>query len=493
MSAREKLQKRLHRRKHNREVHRRRHQPRRTLREQRAIQHLRALLDHLHKLPRVMFDDTSVELIPSNARAVAGYVNGAYQTIAALRLRFKGRRIVSIAVNSLGRAMYLDIERGNATIADAAGWWKRNRDHGARGFYISESEAAALVAALEAAGIHLDEYVLWTAHYSDEYGRHVCGPKTCGCNVAADGTQWTDRANGKSLDESWLHPSFWRKLKAPLTSPVSSRPKPTHRPERTPRMLKTGKLPFVADERDLKLSTYLTTTDLPTPPADFGHEDLVTDWAMLGNGPDDSVAPGFEGAGDCVFAGGDHETLMLGAEGGHHPAFTGRQAIADYSAVTGYVVGEESTDRGTEVRAALKYRKATGLADSAGHRHHIGAFLQLDKDLDKVFQAAYLFGCVGIGIEFPESAMDQFNEGKPWDVVEGSPIDGGHYVPVVGRSSGNLVVVTWGKTQEMTPDFFARYCDEAWVYLSSSALDGDGETPDGFDKAQLLADLHALG
>jgi hypothetical protein len=211
MSAIDKLREKLHRRKHNREVHRRKHQRKRTLREMRAVQHLRALIDHLHRLPRVMFDDTSVDLIPSNARAVAGYVNGIFQTIGAVRLRFKGRRIVTIAVNSLGRAQFLDIERGNATIADAARWWKLNKDHGARGFYIAESEAAALVAALEAAGIHRDEYILWTAHYMGK--RHICGPKTCGCSVAADGTQWTDRANHKSLDESWLHPSFWRRLK----------------------------------------------------------------------------------------------------------------------------------------------------------------------------------------------------------------------------------------------------------------------------------------
>jgi hypothetical protein len=210
VSALDRLRERLHRRKHNREVHRRKHRPRRTHREMRAIQHLRALIDHLRKEPRVMFDDTSVELIPRFARAVAGYVNGLYITVPALRLRFKGRRIVTIAVSSAARAQFLDIESGNATIADAPGWWERNKDLGARGFYIAESEAAALVAYLEAHGIHRHEYILWTAHYDGT--RHICGPTSCGCPVEADGTQWTDRANNESLDESWLHRSFWRRL-----------------------------------------------------------------------------------------------------------------------------------------------------------------------------------------------------------------------------------------------------------------------------------------
>lgn len=157
-----------------------------------------------------MFDDTSIDLIPRVARAVAGYVNGLYVTVPGLRLRFKGRRIVTIAVSSDAAAHFLDIEAGNATIADAPGWWGRNKAH-ARGFYIAESEAAEFVAYLQAHGIHRHEYVLWTAHYDGT--RHICGPKTCGCAVEADGTQWTDRANGKSLDESWLHRSFWRLLR----------------------------------------------------------------------------------------------------------------------------------------------------------------------------------------------------------------------------------------------------------------------------------------
>ena len=210
VSRRDRLRKRLYRRKHNREVHRRKHQHYRTLREMRAIRHLRALIDHLHKEPRVMFDDTSVELIPGSARVVAGYVDGLYRTVSTLRVRFKGRLIVTIAVLSGDHAQFLDIESGNATIEDAPGWWERNKDHGARGFYIAESEAAALVAHLKAHGIHRHQYVLWLAHYWGP--RHICGPKTCGCPVGADGTQWTDRSNDRSLDESWLHRSFWRRL-----------------------------------------------------------------------------------------------------------------------------------------------------------------------------------------------------------------------------------------------------------------------------------------
>jgi hypothetical protein len=243
--------------------------------------------------------------------------------------------------------------------------------------------------------------------------------------------------------------------------------------------MKLGKLPFTDDDRDLRLA------DLQEPlgyPEEFGHEEGI-DWqGMLGN----------DEAGDCVWAGAAHENIVLGAEGGHHPTFSTENILKDYSAVTGYVVGDESTDKGTEVRAAMKYRKAKGIHDASGHRHHIGAYLRLKpKDLGELYRAVYTFGVVGIGIEFPESAMNQFNEGNTWRVSNGSPIVGGHYVPVVARRDGQPVCVTGGKTQPMTEAFFETYCDEAWCYVSSSALK-DGKTPDGLDKTELLAALKSI-
>jgi hypothetical protein len=102
------------------------------------------------------------------------------------------------------------------------------------------------------------------------------------------------------------------------------------------------------------------------------------------------------------------------------------------------------------------------------------------------------FGAVGVGIQFPRSAMQQFNAGQPWDVVPGSPSDGGHYVPCVGRNShGNLLVVTWGRLHAMTPEFFQRYNDENCAYLSFEMLK-DGKSPEGFDQAALESDLRTL-
>lgn len=251
--------------------------------------------------------------------------------------------------------------------------------------------------------------------------------------------------------------------------------------------LKLGKKPATHDDRDLLFAKY-ATAQLPTPPAEFGHETLygAKAWGMLGN----------DQWGDCAWAGPAHETMILTTEGAKPATFTTESVLSDYSAGTGFdpnagPSGSNPTDQGSEVRDVLKYRAKTGIVDGAGARHKVGAYVKLNqKDLDQVLQAAYVFEVVGLGIEFPGSAMDQFNEGKPWDVVKGAQIEGGHYIPLVAHRE-NLEVITWGALQQMTPAFLAKYCDEAWAYISLEDLKA-GKSPEGFDLEQLTSDLAAL-
>jgi hypothetical protein len=248
-------------------------------------------------------------------------------------------------------------------------------------------------------------------------------------------------------------------------------------------MLRLGKRPARPGAIKLKLRDYINLSVLPAPPAEFGHDGLVkSPWGMLGN----------DAAGDCVWAGGAHETMVWNAEAGIVVSFDDTCVLSDYSAVTGYVVGDDSTDQGTDMQTAAAYRKATGLLAADGTRHKVGAYLEIEAgNLEEHLTAAYLFGAVGIGITFPDSAMDQFNAGQPWSVVTGSTIEGGHYVPFLARRAGMFVVVTWAAEQQMQDSFFAANNDESVVYLSSERLKG-GKSLDGFDLDQLNADLAAL-
>jgi hypothetical protein len=245
--------------------------------------------------------------------------------------------------------------------------------------------------------------------------------------------------------------------------------------------LKLGLQPLAADPKDFYFERYRFKANLPTHPAAFGHENLVKSWGMLGN----------DQYGDCVLAGAAHETMLWNAMAKKAVSFTPRAVLSDYSAITGFDPRDPSTDQGTDMRAAAKYRQKTGVVDAKGKRHKIGAYVFLDpQNLEQLTEALWLFGAVALGVQMPQSAMDQFNQGQPWDVVKGSPIEGGHYVPAVSLR-GNINVVTWGKVQPVTQAFLKKYATSAIAYLSEEML-LNGKSLEGFDLATLKADLASL-
>ena len=249
--------------------------------------------------------------------------------------------------------------------------------------------------------------------------------------------------------------------------------------------MKLGKLPARPDAIKFKLQSYIDETALPTPPLRFGHYSKVTvPWGELGN----------DVCGDCVWAGSGHETMTWRAAAGSSiPSFTPKEIISSYSDVTGYD-GTDATDYGTDVQQACSYRQKTGITDGQ-NRYKIDSYVALRVgDVNELVLATYLFGVAGIGIEFPLTAWTQFRTGQPWDIAGPSRIDGGHYIPCVGRNSkGNFLVVTWGRLQAMTPRFYAKYSDEAVAYVSLDSINSTNlVTPEGFDIAKLRRNLAAL-
>jgi hypothetical protein len=205
----------LRARKHNRERKRRLKQGHRARREAGAIRRIRRSIRTVLAFlsaPRVMFDCTTVSTIPSDARAAAGYVGGAWPTFESgdLRRHLPKARLVSIAVTSSHDAECLDVEPGDAAPADAAAWVRRAHAAGIErpAIYAAAGEMNAVLDALDAAEIHPEEYRVFTAHVGA--GKHICGPGSCGLiPVKADATQWTWTSRGESLDESLCRPSFW--------------------------------------------------------------------------------------------------------------------------------------------------------------------------------------------------------------------------------------------------------------------------------------------
>lgn len=257
--------------------------------------------------------------------------------------------------------------------------------------------------------------------------------------------------------------------------------------------LKLGKTPARKDATLLKLSTYAPTlSDLPRPPASgFGHYGLVRQYPMYGN----------DQYGCCVESGAGHEHQSWVATGRGTVSFTDTNILEGmYGPVTGWTPDDPDSDQGTDMELAAKWRRKVGLPDSAGSRHKIAAYadLEVNKDgvLDRVAVSAYVFGAAGVGIEFPAFAMDQFNRNGQhtvWDVARtNTKIEGGHYIPILGRdANGNFVLVTWGTVIRATPKFLLKYMDEGLVYFSKEVL-YQGRNVEGLNQTKLLGDLRQV-
>lgn len=177
-----------------------------------------------HRKPKpvtlYMYDDVNLSLIPKNAQAVAGYVGGRWPTYAKLHVSWPSAKHLSIAVTSRENADVLDVEKGDASPDQAASWIRRQTLRRKRGVkyntrlpvvYTSISQGKSLLNLLDSSGLKYGkDFLYWSAHYDPAMGKHLCSPK-CGFGMIlhAHATQYTDKALGRSLDESIVSPGFF--------------------------------------------------------------------------------------------------------------------------------------------------------------------------------------------------------------------------------------------------------------------------------------------
>jgi hypothetical protein len=237
---------------------------------------------------------------------------------------------------------------------------------------------------------------------------------------------------------------------------------------------KLGKLPVRHDPRTLKLKTFLKA--VPPVPASVDWGGKVQDWKMLAN---DSV-------GDCTCAGAGHADMLWTANAAAQTAHpTDDQILSAYSAITGYNPADPNTDQGANMLDVLKYWRSTGIAGTT-----IQAFVSVDwMDPKEVAAAIYLFGCLYIGVNLPQSAEDAFGAGQPWADTTDTNILGGHCVLLTGYDQGTVKLVTWGKEITATLEWLKTYCEESYAILTPAWIEATGQAPSGFDMAQLDAKL----
>jgi hypothetical protein len=237
-----------------------------------------------------------------------------------------------------------------------------------------------------------------------------------------------------------------------------------------------GKLPVRTDVRTLSLGRYVDGARLPPPPDSFDEASAVTSWPMYAN----------DRIGDCTIAAAAHMIEAWTAAGDEGGAVAiPEQAVLDaFDQVK--VVDPAMGQEGAVELDVLRYWRAQGIG---GHR--IGAYARVSVHNRVLVQtAAWLFGGLYIGAQLPLTAQGQ----DVWDFTGSltGPAKpgswGGHAVDVVRYDAQGLTVVTWGRLQRLTWNFWDRYCDEAYCILSDDFLE-HGSAPNGFDLGALQADL----
>jgi hypothetical protein len=252
---------------------------------------------------------------------------------------------------------------------------------------------------------------------------------------------------------------------------------------------KGGLKPATADDRDVRLTEILDIEKVLATayhPHDTGFPIL-----MYGNGPDPTAPPAANGGvGDCVDAMASNLIqLWRHAAGKPLARLNGATAIQAYSESTGYVVGDESTDQGTDMREHASWWRKVGMPDADGERHKIAAYATFNPtELTEVWAAIQAFGGVGLGIDFPSYADDEFAENKAWNYRAGGSTIGGHAITLPKKRK----VYSWAREFAIGDKFITTTATQGFAYISTEFLKA-GKTPEGLDVAQLKRILGSLG
>ena len=239
---------------------------------------------------------------------------------------------------------------------------------------------------------------------------------------------------------------------------------------------------FKNDQAQLKLRNYMGPA-LPPPP-------VSVDWSLAIS--EDLGMMGNDQVGDCTCADVGHTVMLLTAMGAGIVVPTTDEVLALYSAATGYVPGDESTDQGASLSEIADYVQKSGLV-VGGVPHKIHAYLDIDKsNVEQIKQAIYLFKHCSVGFSVPPTAQDDFRAGKTWTNYSGEPI-GGHDVPLVAYDVEGAWCFTWGGFQKGTWAFWLNTVQEAQARLYDDAAGADWTDANGFSFSQLEQDLTAIG
>ncbi|MEU6584864.1 hypothetical protein [Nocardia sp. NPDC046763] len=244
---------------------------------------------------------------------------------------------------------------------------------------------------------------------------------------------------------------------------------------------KRGRLPALAaaDRFPLKYLHEYTRPGqpLPTPQYPVDVSQGITDWGMLGNGPDPACSSHPNGVGDCTFAGRQHYRMAKAARGQESESWESSNDL-----VAEYLTYDHGVDKGANIAHLLLTWYRAG---------KILAFAPVDHtDPAAVDAAMAAFTGTYCGVSLTDDADQLFSRQRPWTVANGEqpdPSEGHCILKVAADGNGTDTWVTWGAQQQSTTAWTAVCLDEAWVVITQ-----EDTNTHLIDIAALRADINAL-
>jgi hypothetical protein len=214
-----------------------------------------------------------------------------------------------------------------------------------------------------------------------------------------------------------------------------------------------GKAPAKRDTRNLDLETVFLPGGDPLPAEyDFDDEHPGIPTPMFGN----------NNAKNCVIAGRAHQTLRFEmAEQNVLIHITNEDVEREYR--------KEADAENNEIKLldSLNLWWKRGW-EAAGQHFKIKGYGEIKDRTNReaIKRAIYVNMGVGLGFLLPDSALEQFKAGQPWEVTRDLP-GNTHYVYVSGYTTLGPVCVTWGRKQPMSWEFVTAYSDEAYAIFDA--------------------------
>ena len=174
---------------------------------------------------------------------------------------------------------------------------------------------------------------------------------------------------------------------------------------------------------------------------------------------------------------------------------TTAEALALYTAVTGFNPNDPNSDQGTVLTDLLTYWQNTGfeLTTRSGKTRlsQIVGWASLDISSFALLRwAAYTFGGSYLGIQCPQRCETDTTN---WNFGPGLPIAGGHCIVQAGEGAAGGKMRTWGLFIPASAGFMGAYIDEAYIICSKDWVNNQDKSPSGLNLDSLLAAMKLAG